>query len=110
MYVQSTNVPCIWAPRPRSYLDVHDARLGEVVGQVLHHEEGLLLAILHLLADSMELRDKVCKHLHCRVCRGGDCLEKLDLSLTPLVLLNRLQDETLLVDLDKKSILILSDL
>ena len=97
------SVPGIWAPRPRPDLDVHDAGLGEVVGQVLHHEEGLLLAILHLLADPMELRNIVSKHLHSRVCRGGDCLEKLDLSLTPFVLLNRLQDETFLVDLDKNN-------
>ena len=94
-------IPGVRSPRPCSDLDVHDARLGEVVGQVLHHEECLLLAIFHLLADSMELRDKVRKHLHRRVCRGCDCLEKLDLSLTTFVLLNRLQDETFLVDLDK---------
>ena len=62
------SVPGIWAPRPRPDLDVHDASLGEVIGQVLHHEKGLLLSILHLLADPMELRNIVSKHLHSRVC------------------------------------------
>ena len=98
-------VPGIRAPRPRSDLDVHDARLGEVVGEILHHQEGLLLAILHLLINPMELRDKVCKHPDSWVCRGGDCLEKLNLSLTALVLLYRLQDQTFLVNLNRKSTL-----
>ena len=57
----------------------------------------------------MELRDKVCKHSHSRVTRGGDCLEKLDLSLTALVLLHRLQDQTFLVNLNRKSTLQSSD-
>ena len=92
-------IPGVRSPRPCSDLDVHDARLGEVVGEVLHHEECLLLAVLHLLVDPVELRDEVCEHLDSRVCRGSDCLEKLNLSLSPLVLLNWLQDQTFLVNL-----------
>ena len=92
-------VPGVRSPRPCSDLDVHDARLGEVVGEVLHHQECLLLAILDLLVDPVELRDEVCKHLDSWVCRGRDCLEKLNLSLSPLVLLNWLQDQTFLVNL-----------
>ena len=59
----------VWAPGPRPYLDVHDARLGEVAGQVLHHEELLhLTVILGLLANSMELGNKINENFHRWIC------------------------------------------
>ena len=43
-----------------SNLDVHDAGLGEVPSQVLHHDELLLTSIrLGSLVDTVELRNKL---------------------------------------------------